>query len=147
MNKETGARNHPSKTLARVVSKISPTEQKRAEQRMLLAAKIADAVDAKGWSRKKFAEHLGKHPSEVTKWLSGTHNFTSDTLFDIQEELGIKLIEIESTISKRQHYEINVTAAAPSPFPAAFLSDSRHLLISGTANTESEPKTKSKAYA
>jgi len=92
MNNEKGAITYTSKTLRKVLEKVSPKEQKRIEQQMLLAAKIADAIDAKGWSPKEFAERLDKYPSEVAKWLSGTHNFTADTLFDIQEELGIKLI-------------------------------------------------------
>ncbi len=147
MNKEKGARTYTSKTLERVLSKVSPKEQRRTEQRMLLAAKIADAIDTKGWSRKEFAERLDKHPSEVTKWLSGTHNFTGDTLLDIQEELGIKLIEFESTVSRGPQYEIKVMVAAPSPFPTGFLSDYTHLLMSTTTNIKSESKTKTKAYA
>ena len=55
MNKEKGARTYTSKTIERVLSKVSPKEQRRTEQRMLLAAKIADAIDAKGWSLNKFA--------------------------------------------------------------------------------------------
>jgi transcriptional regulator with XRE-family HTH domain len=54
---------------------------------MLLAARIDDARKAKGWSQHEFAEQMGKNPSEISKWLSGTHNFTSDTLWDIEEKL------------------------------------------------------------
>lgn len=147
MNNEKGARTYTSKTLQKVLEKVSPKEQKRTEQQMLLAAKIADAIDAKGWLRKEFAERLDKYPSEVTKWLSGTHNFTADTLFDIQEELGIKLIELESLVSKGPMYEINITVAAPSPFPGGFFSDYKHLHVSKTTNIKSELKTKEKAYA
>lgn len=147
MNKEKGARAYTSKTIEKVLSQVSPKEQRRTEQRMLLAAKIADAVEAKGWARKDFAEQLDKHPSEITKWLSGTHNFTSETLFDIQEKLGIKLIELESTVSKGPAYVFNITVAAPSPFPAAFLSEYKHLHVSKTTIINSESKTKEKAYA
>lgn len=147
MNNEKGAKTYTSKTLQRVLEKVSPKEQRRTEQRMLLAAKIVDAIDAKGWTRKEFAERLDKHPSEITKWLSGTHNFTADTLFDIQEELGIKLIEFERTLSRSQQYEINVMVTAPSPFPTGFLSDYTHLLTYKKTNIESESKTKSKVHA
>lgn len=34
-------------------------------------------------------------PSLVSKWLSGTHNFTIDTLTDIQRVLGIRLLDVE----------------------------------------------------
>ncbi|MBK9509856.1 MAG: hypothetical protein IPO04_10505 [Cytophagaceae bacterium] len=39
-----------------------------------------------------------KNQSIITKWLSGTHNFTSDTLFDIQEAWGINLFNLEKQI-------------------------------------------------
>jgi hypothetical protein len=42
---------------------------------MLLAAQIEDAMLAKGIGKKQFADILGKKPSVITKWLSGTHNF------------------------------------------------------------------------
>lgn len=147
MNNEKGARKYTSKTIHKVLEKVAPKEQRRTEQQMLLAAKIADAIEAKGWSRKEFAERLDKHPSEVTKWLSGTHNFTANTLFDIQEELGIKLIELESLVSNGQMLEINITVAAPSPFPGGFFSDYKHLHVSKTTNIKSELKTKEKVYA
>jgi transcriptional regulator with XRE-family HTH domain len=96
MIKEKGAKVYTSKTTKRILGKLTLKERKRTEQKMLLAAKIADAMESKGWSRSEFAGRLNRHPSEVTKWLSGIHNFTGDTLFDIQEELGIKLLELES---------------------------------------------------
>ena len=38
---------------------------------------------------------LGQQPSVVTKWLSGTHNFTADTLADIQRVLEISLFNFD----------------------------------------------------
>ncbi len=62
---------------------------------MSMAAKIDDALKAKGMSQKEFASKMGKQPSVVSKWLSGTHNFTADTLMDIQSVLDIELIKRE----------------------------------------------------
>ena len=49
-----------------------------------LSFAIADRIDAlikkKGLTKKEFADSIGKRPSEVTKWLSGQHNFTIRTL-------------------------------------------------------------------
>ena len=61
---------------------------------MLLTAKIQDAVKAKGINNAKFAAMMDQHPSVISKWLSGTHNFTVDTLLDIEEKLGISLIAL-----------------------------------------------------
>lgn len=37
-------------------------------------------IKKKGMTKKEFADFIGKSPSEVTKWLSGQHNFTIRTL-------------------------------------------------------------------
>jgi hypothetical protein len=36
--------------------------------------------------------------SLISLWLSGTHNFTVETLVDIQQTLGISLLNVESPI-------------------------------------------------
>jgi transcriptional regulator with XRE-family HTH domain len=62
---------------------------------MLIAAKIADAMAAKGWNKTLLMKAMGKtNPSEITRWLSGTHNFTTDTLIDLQRALNIKLLDV-----------------------------------------------------
>ncbi|MHC1705755.1 MAG: multiprotein-bridging factor 1 family protein [Tenuifilaceae bacterium] len=79
---------------------ISKEELERTEKRMLLAARIDDAIKAKGWKNKHLAAALGKSPSEISKWLSGTHNFTADTLFDIERELSVTLISLDNQKEK-----------------------------------------------
>ena len=82
-----------SKAIDSILAGINPRLEKQIEYRMKLAAKIDKARIKKGLSKKQFAEKLSKSPSEITKWLSGTHNFTSDTLFEIQQLLAVELIE------------------------------------------------------
>lgn len=94
MNKR--ADQHNSDILSEIFAEITPKEQKRTDTRMLLAAKIKDGMNAKGWRNKQLAEALEQNPSVITKWLSGTHNFTSDTLSDIEEVLGVKLLDVQA---------------------------------------------------
>ena len=89
------AEKYSSKLLANVLDEISPAEQEKIEKRMLLAAKIDDTRIARGLSRKQLAHALEKQPSEITKWLSGTHNFTSDTLFDLERVLKTTFIRVK----------------------------------------------------
>lgn len=60
---------------------------------MNISAFIADRIqyrlNALRISRKEFAEIMGAPPSSVTKWLSGDHNFTIQTLQQIQRALKI----------------------------------------------------------
>jgi DNA-binding transcriptional regulator YiaG len=45
-----------------------------------IADRINSLMTKKELTKKEFALSLGKKPSEVTKWLSGQHNFTIRTL-------------------------------------------------------------------
>lgn len=77
-----------------ILEEISPVEMKKIEQRMLNAEKIRKAMDAKDWNNTKLLEALNmKSPSIITKWLSGTHNFTQDTLVEIGNVLDINFFE------------------------------------------------------
>ena len=60
----------------------------KAARRRRVAEEISDALAASGMSRKAFAEAMHRQPSEVTKWLSGNHNFTCDLLEEISSVLG-----------------------------------------------------------
>ena len=121
-NKAKRAEGHKSKILSDLISEISPREQARTDNKMLLAAKIDEARKAKGWSQTKFAEEMGKQPSEISKWLSGTHNFTVDTLWDIEEKLDIagELIAVQekpSKVIKVMTYTTTVSGPAKCFYP------------------------------
>lgn len=45
-----------------------------------IATRLDALIKENGLSKKEFAEAIGKRPSEVTKWLSGQHNFTLRTI-------------------------------------------------------------------
>ncbi|HVX28376.1 MAG TPA: helix-turn-helix transcriptional regulator, partial [Parafilimonas sp.] len=66
--------------------------QEKINKSMLLAQKIFKAIKAKGWNKSDFAEAMGvKNLSIISKWLSGTNNFETNTLFDIEKVLDIEL--------------------------------------------------------
>lgn len=66
-------------------------EMSKAARRRRVAEEISDALRASGMSRKEFAVAMGRQPSEVTKWLSGRHNFTCDLLEEISGVLGVSI--------------------------------------------------------
>jgi transcriptional regulator with XRE-family HTH domain len=82
------AKRYSSPLLRELKSQIDPKTKERTKVRMKISAWIEDQLKEKGWTKKELAERLEQHPSVVTKWLSGTHNFTSDTLADIQRVFG-----------------------------------------------------------
>lgn len=64
-----------------------------------LSFAISDRIDAlmseKGLSRKQFADALGRRPSEITKWLSGQHNFTISTIAMLSAFFGQPIITVQ----------------------------------------------------
>lgn len=64
-----------------------------------LSFEVSDRIDAlmrqKGLSRKQFADALGRRPSEITKWLSGEHNFTIATLAMLSTFFGKPIITVD----------------------------------------------------
>ena len=65
---------------------------------MDLSFAISDRIDflmnERGLSKKQFAEALGRRPSEITKWLSGQHNFTIATLGMLSAFFGQPIITV-----------------------------------------------------
>jgi ribosome-binding protein aMBF1 (putative translation factor) len=113
MNKK--ADQYTSDILSEIFAEITPREQKRTDNRMLLAAKIKDGMNAKGWRNKQLAEALEQNPSVITKWLSGTHNFTSDTLSDIEEVLSISLLDVHAKKETQiVHYHVQISSVIVS---------------------------------
>ena len=91
MKKTTKARKYNSLKLQELLDEINPVEMEQTKVKMQLAARIEDLTREKGWNKSQFAEKVGKNPSEITKWFSGTQNFTTDVLTEIACALGIEL--------------------------------------------------------
>ena len=89
---------------------------------MMLAAQIEDAMIAKGIGKKKLADSLGKKPSVITKWLSGTHNFETKTLTEIAKILDIKIFAFDvptqtEKVILNAHISLNIKVAKPIQTP------------------------------
>lgn len=67
-------------TFERMVSQVPTEIKKEVDLSFAIAKRLDCLITKRGLSKKEFAEAIGKHPSEVTKWLSGQHNFTIKTL-------------------------------------------------------------------
>jgi transcriptional regulator with XRE-family HTH domain len=83
---------------------VTPQEQEQTDYKMKLASKIYMAMKSIGMTQTQFAESMGKPISLISRWMSGTHNFTVDTLIDIQRVLSISLLDVET---KKSQAEVN----------------------------------------
>ena len=93
------------------------------DAKMLLAVRIADAMEARNWKNKDLLKAVGRdNPSVITKWLSGTHNFTTETLVEIGSALGISLLNLGEQRSELEvvylpiYIKSGEHASDPQPF-------------------------------
>ena len=85
-------------------------EAEKEARRQRTAEEILDALKASGMNRKEFALKMGRQPREVTKWLSGKHNFTSDLLAEISVVLSCPISgarDITVTMQSVEGYGLN----------------------------------------
>lgn len=71
-------------------------EKQRAEFELSygIAERLDTLLKQKGITQHELARRLGKRDSEVSKWLTGRHNFTTNTIARIETAVGEKLVMI-----------------------------------------------------
>jgi transcriptional regulator with XRE-family HTH domain len=71
---------------------VPENEKRFVDKSMQLSGLIYEAMQRQGLTQRALAEQLGKKESEVSKWLSGLHNFTLKTLTRIEVALKEDLV-------------------------------------------------------
>ncbi len=99
------ARKMKSPTIARILAAAPPLERSKNKTRIALACQIDDLIKAKGFSYSQFAKIMGKTPSVISKWTSGMHNFTIDTLEEIAYHLDVSLADLVASTKEIQPTE------------------------------------------
>lgn len=71
-------------------------KEKREAGRLSFAVsdRLAFLMESKGLSKKQLADNLGKRPNEITRWLSGEHNFTLSTIAMLSTYFGEPIIDV-----------------------------------------------------
>lgn len=71
-------------------------EERKAEFELsfAIATRIDEILRRKGMTQRELAQRLGKRESEVSKWLTGRHNFTTNTIARISLALGTSVINV-----------------------------------------------------
>jgi len=87
------------KKLEKLLNKHPETE-KFVTKSMDIADQISQFLVEKNWTQKEFARRMGKQESEISKWLSGQHNFTIKTITNIETVFGKNLIWIPQYLAE-----------------------------------------------
>ena len=85
-----------SGVLGRMLANMDELSLAKTRNRMMVAAKIADAMNDSGMNCKQLAQKMGKTESEISEWLSGDRNITLDTLTEIEYTLNVSLLDTDN---------------------------------------------------
>ncbi len=95
-------------------STISPEMKLQMELSVAIANRIYDILEEKKMSQKEFAQLMGKTETEVSRWLSGTHNLTLATISKITTTLGEQIIKVTDYPIEPAVFEFEPIVAADS---------------------------------
>ena len=95
-------------------SSISPEMKLQMELSVAIANRIYEILEAKGMSQKDFAHLMGKTETEVSRWLSGTHNLTMSTICKISAALGEDVIRVADYAAEPAYDFEPMVAAEPA---------------------------------
>ena len=76
------------------LSKISDKTRAEFDLSFEIANRIDSILKRKGMTQKELAAKMGKRESEISKWLTGRHNFTTNTIAGISSALEEPIILI-----------------------------------------------------
>jgi len=82
-----------------------------------IVVRINQLIREKGYSQKDLADKLQKRPSEISKWLSGDHNFTLRSLAKLEAELDAEIIYVpkKDSFHVQRGGQVKATASKAKP--------------------------------
>ena len=75
-----------------------PAIEKLVKRNLAIANRIADILSQKNMKPADLAKTMGKQRSEISKWLSGTHSFSTKTITYIECALGEDIISVYTAL-------------------------------------------------
>ncbi|MCQ2286250.1 MAG: helix-turn-helix domain-containing protein [Bacteroidales bacterium] len=82
-----------NKLMDEIRKTMTPEMKKQMEISVGIANRIYDILDEKRMTQKEFAKLLGKTETEVSRWLSGTHNLTTAKKEKMSVALNVDIIQ------------------------------------------------------
>ena len=83
-----------NKLLDEIRQTMTPEMKRQMELSVKIANRIYEIMEERGMSQKDLARLLGKTETEVSRWLSGTHNMTMATIAKISAALDTDIIQV-----------------------------------------------------
>lgn len=81
--------------LDELYSRIPEDSRRMSDLSFAIAAHISEILARKGWNKSDLANAMGKKNAEISRWMSGQHNFTIETIAKIETVLGEDIISVK----------------------------------------------------
>ena len=86
--------NKANNLFEKYLERVDPQIRNEVSLNIDIANRIYDLIKKKGMTQREFAALMGKRESEVSRWLSGTRGFTTNTLAKISAVLGEPVVKV-----------------------------------------------------
>lgn len=75
-------------------AKVAPEARRSVDLSFRIVDRIHSVLERRGLRQKDLAAMLDKKESEISRWMRGTHNFTIDTISQIEQALGEPILQV-----------------------------------------------------
>lgn len=82
-------------SLEEIFNEIPKEEREATRLSFAISNRLDFLMKKSGLNKKKLAESIGKRPNEITRWLSGEHNFTISTIAKLATFFGEPIIDVK----------------------------------------------------
>ena len=109
------------KIISQAFENINPENEKFISKNLDITEQIYAILEKNEWTQKDLAAKLGKTDSEVSKLLSGFHNFTLRSLAKLEVALGEDIVitpkEAKEKLSPNVSIVVKMAATLNNKFP------------------------------
>ncbi|MCC6582771.1 MAG: helix-turn-helix transcriptional regulator [Chitinophagales bacterium] len=108
MTQNNKTKRQANPIIKKILEETPQVRKLQIENRMDLSFRIYNLIKSKGYTSSSFAKKMNRNASEISKWTSGTHNFTIDTLTEIACHLGVSLADLTHPEAPKVIYRTKV---------------------------------------
>ena len=106
---------------------VSQEVKNFVDRSMEISDQIAAILKKQDKTQRDLAELLGKKESEISKWMTGMHNFTIKSIAKIEAVLGEQVLMTPESAPKTKFVRVSVTAHSNQSRPSGNYEKARAL--------------------
>lgn len=89
----------------RIAKRVAKDTKRYTFQSLDIVDQIQKYLDDEHLSQKDLADKLGKSESEISRWMTGLHNFSIKTISKIEAELDVEILVTPLRLEMRKYEE------------------------------------------